>query len=307
MMATTATLASPSDSRSAGASTWTVADLLAGVGMGDAAAWGELVRRYQGLLVRRAHRYHLQEADLLDAVQTTWQRLVEHWDAIEQPERLGGWLATTVGRECLRIVNGRRACVPEADVAVAIVDPRPDPEQHAVDADLATAVRELVDALPERRQAMVRADFLGFHIRRMRKRGTNKHYVYTTPSRASVQKARNRVRERTYRSTLNRDLDELITSVNRFLRGWANYFRHGVSKATFNAIDHHAWWRLAGWIRRKHHLTSRSQLRRRFCGAGWRIAHNGVVFTGASSVTVTRYRYRGANILTPWTPTATSG
>ena len=30
-------------------------------------------------------------------------------------------------------------------------------------------------------------DFLGFHIRRMRKRGTNKHYVYTTPSRKSVQ------------------------------------------------------------------------------------------------------------------------
>ena len=34
-----------------------------------------------------------------------------------------------------------------------------------------------------------------------------------------------------------------------------------MSKATFKAIDHHAWWRLAGWIRRKHHLTSRSQLR----------------------------------------------
>ena len=64
-------------------------------------------------------------------------------------------------------------------------------------------------------------DFLGFHIRRMRKRGTNKHYVYTTPSRASVQKARNRLREKTYRSTRNGDLDELITSLNRFLRGWA--------------------------------------------------------------------------------------
>jgi hypothetical protein len=34
----------------------------------------------------------------------------------------------------------------------------------------------------------------------------------------------------------NGDLDELITSLNRFLRGWANYFRHGVSKATFNAF-----------------------------------------------------------------------
>ena len=80
-----------------------------------------------------------------------------------------------------------------------------------------------------------------------------------------------------------------------------------MSKATFNAIDSHAWLRLAGWIRRKHHLTGRNQLRRRFCDKGWRIAHSGVVFTGASSVTVTRYRYRGANIPTPWTPTATSG
>jgi len=150
-------------------------------------------------------------------------------------------------------------------------------------------------------------DFLGFHIRRMRKRGTNKHYVYTTPSRKSVQKIRNRVREKTYRSTLNRDLDELITSLNRSLRGWANYFRHGVSKATFDGVDSHAWLRLAGWIRRKHRLPSRKQLRRRFCDQGWRIAHNGVVFTGASSVKVTRYRYRGANIPTPWTPTTISG
>ena len=45
-----------------------------------------------------------------------------------------------------------------------------------------------------------------------------------------------------------------------------------------------------------------SQLRRRFCDKGWRFAHNGVVFTGASSVAVIRYRYRGNNIPTPWTP-----
>ncbi len=32
---------------------------------------------------------------------------------------------------------------------------------------------------------------------------------------------------------------------------------------------------------------------------GWRIAHNAVLFTGASSVAVTRYRYHGANIPTP--------
>jgi RNA-directed DNA polymerase len=43
---------------------------------------------------------------------------------------------------------------------------------------------------------------------------------------------------------------------------------------------------------------------------GWRFAYNGAVFTGASRVTVTRYRYRGNTIPTPWTPkpaAATSG
>ncbi len=44
------------------------------------------------------------------------------------------------------------------------------------------------------------------------------------------------------------------------------------------------------------------EMRRRFCDTGWRFACNGVVFTGASSVKVTRYRYRGGNIPTPRTP-----
>jgi RNA-directed DNA polymerase len=145
-------------------------------------------------------------------------------------------------------------------------------------------------------------DFLGFHIRRMRKRGTQKTHVYTIPSRKSVQKIRDRVREKTYRSTQNMDLDELLVSLNRSLRGWANYFRHGVSKATFKAVDHHAWRRIATWIYRKHNRKiGWKQLRRRYCDRGWRIAHNGVVFTGASSVAVYRYRYRGVNIPTPWT------
>jgi RNA-directed DNA polymerase len=45
-----------------------------------------------------------------------------------------------------------------------------------------------------------------------------------------------------------------------------------------------------------------TEIRRRFCDHGWRLAYDGAVLTGASSVTVTRYRYRGAQIPTPWTP-----
>jgi hypothetical protein len=51
----------------------------------------------------------------------------------------------------------------------------------------------------------------------------------------------------------------------------------------------------------KHRLGMK-ELRRRFCDQGWRFAHNGVAFTGASSVTVKRYRYRATHIATPWTP-----
>ena len=71
----------------------------------------------------------------------------------------------------------------------------------------------------------------------------------------------------------------------------------------FSAVDHHAWGRLMRWTRRKYEGSRRlgmSEMKRRFCGKGWRFAQGKVVFTGASSVTVTRYRYRGSKIATPW-------
>ena len=94
--------------------------------------------------------------------------------------------------------------------------------------------------------------FLGFDIRRMRKRGTQKYYVYTRPSRKAVQAIKDKVTAKTYRSTRHMGLDELITSLNRSLAGWANYFRYGVSKAVFSAVDSHAWNRLMRWIRAKY-------------------------------------------------------
>ena len=148
-------------------------------------------------------------------------------------------------------------------------------------------------------------DFLGFHIRRMRKPGTQKHYVYTKPSRKAIQAIKDTVKAKTYRSTRHQSPEELITSLNRSLAGWANYFRYGVSKATFSAIDHFTWGRLMRWIRAKYagkHRLGMTALRRRFCDQEWRFACNGVVFTGASSVAVKRYRYRGSNIPTPWSP-----
>jgi RNA-directed DNA polymerase len=150
-------------------------------------------------------------------------------------------------------------------------------------------------------------DFLGFTIRRMRKRGTQKHYVYTVPSKTAIQAVKDKVSAKTYRSTLHLSPEVLIRSINRTLGGWANYFRYGVSSAVFHTVDNHAWHRIMRWLRRKYHTRRSSigmpELRRRFCERGtWRFAVHGVRFTGASSVHTTRYRYRGSKIPTPWTP-----
>ena len=148
-------------------------------------------------------------------------------------------------------------------------------------------------------------DFLGFSIRRQRKRGTQKWYVYTRPSKKAIQSVKDKVSAKTYRSTRHQNLDDVLRGINQSLGGWASYFRHGVSKATFSAVDNHAWNRLMRWIRAKYKgktVLSMAEMRRRFCDVGWRFACNGVKFTGASSVSVSRYRYRGSNIPTPWTP-----
>jgi RNA-directed DNA polymerase len=145
-------------------------------------------------------------------------------------------------------------------------------------------------------------DFLGFHIHRRRKRGTQKHYVYTTPSKKAVQALKRKVRDKTHRSSRNMQVKAMLSTVDRMVRGWANYYRHGVSSATFDHVDHFTWWRLATWIRDKHSRITLTELKRRFCDHGWRLTHNGATYRGASSVTVSRYRYRGSTIRTPWTP-----
>jgi hypothetical protein len=103
------------------------------------------------------------------------------------------------------------------------------------------------------------------------------------------------VKAKTNRATRHLSLTEVLVSLNRMLRGWANYFRHGVSKQTFGAIDNHAWHCITKWIFHKYSRLSWQQLRRRFCLPGsWTLAHDGTKVTGASSVKVVRYRYRGS-------------
>lgn len=81
------------------------ATLLARAAQGDQRAWDQLVESHTRLLWAVARSFRLDSADANDVVQTTWLRLVEHLDRIEDPTRLVGWLVTTARRESMRVLR----------------------------------------------------------------------------------------------------------------------------------------------------------------------------------------------------------
>jgi Group II intron, maturase-specific domain/MOSC N-terminal beta barrel domain len=84
-------------------------------------------------------------------------------------------------------------------------------------------------------------------------------------------------------------------------RGWANYFKHAVAKHTLDRLQAFVWWRIITWVKYRHRMSWKA-IRRWFKGpTGWRpIALDGIELFSVASVPVTRYRWRGTKILSPW-------
>src|SRR5262245_3580795 len=102
--------------------------LVRAAAQGDEAAWNAIVDRFQGLVWATVRAHRLSPADAADVAQTTWLRLVENLDRIRDPERLGGWLATTARRECLRHIrlHGRELSTDGAEVFESAADEPPE-------------------------------------------------------------------------------------------------------------------------------------------------------------------------------------
>lgn len=147
-------------------------------------------------------------------------------------------------------------------------------------------------------------DFLGFRIQRHRKKGTNKLTVYTYPSKKALTSITAKVRALTKKAQ-HQSLADLLGRLNAVLRGWCGYFRHGVSKATFGYLDSYAWHRVTQWLLKRHKHLNWAELYRRFLTGrpGNRPAADGLVMFDATTMPVTRYRWRASNIPTPWAST----
>ena len=132
-----------------------LAELVHAAGEGDQAAWNSIVERFGGLVWATVRAHRLNAVDGAEVVQTTWLRLVEHLDRIRDPERLGGWLATTARNECLRQIRHSAREIPSelADLERG--------DSGTLDQDLLTAERDRAfwkafTELGERCQALLR-------------------------------------------------------------------------------------------------------------------------------------------------------
>ncbi len=142
-------------------------------------------------------------------------------------------------------------------------------------------------------------DFLGWHIQRCSWRGrTGKRAVYTYPSKKALASVMEKVRVLTRREK-HRTLADLLRRLNPVLRGWCSYFRHGVSSRTFSYLDHFAFWRIVGWLRKRYPKLNWGTLHRRFL-PGWEVRDGGINRFRPQAVPIVRYRYRGTKIPNLW-------
>jgi Group II intron, maturase-specific domain len=96
-------------------------------------------------------------------------------------------------------------------------------------------------------------DFLGFHHRMVdsfSKPGFR--YLARWPSARATQAARQRIRELTDRRRLLLPVEGVVADLNRFLTGWAGYFRRGNSTVQFHKVDLYVADRLARWLGKRH-------------------------------------------------------
>lgn len=88
-------------------------------------------------------------------------------------------------------------------------------------------------------------DFLGFNVRKYNGK------LLIKPAKPAVKRMLSNIRE-LIKTSATAKTENLIRQLNRKLRGWANYYRHVVSKKAFAYVDHQVFQALRTWINRRH-------------------------------------------------------
>jgi RNA-directed DNA polymerase len=105
-----------------------------------------------------------------------------------------------------------------------------------------------------------RFDFLGYSFGPHCYKGNGQWYLSASPSKKSVQRLKTKVGNLLVPAN-NDPWPELRDTLNRYLRGWSNYFRHGTRRATFRAVDRYVYERVRDFLARRHQVAGRGTRR----------------------------------------------
>jgi RNA polymerase sigma factor (sigma-70 family) len=129
---------------------------------GDSTAWEALITRYQRLIYSIPVKARLLPDDAADVFQSVCLKLYEKLSTLRDRERVSSWLITTTTREVWRVVaRNRRDAAPagpdeeEADALSRIAATGPLADEQRESLEQQQAVRQAVDALPERCRNLV--------------------------------------------------------------------------------------------------------------------------------------------------------
>ncbi len=140
-------------------------------------------------------------------------------------------------------------------------------------------------------------NFLGFTIRSYNGK------LLTKPQKEKVQAHLRRIKNYLRRNQQT-PAWRVVKDLNPITRGWANYYRHGASKVTFEKVDHKVWQKLWPWAKRRHpNKTSKWVRKRYFTQDGyWRLHEGNATMIRHSDTAVTRY-VKISGKATPMNPT----
>ncbi len=157
---------------------------------------------------------------------------------------------------------------------------------RAVLARLGLTLNETKTTIVDATQASF--DFLGFTIQLSRGGRSGKPYPNVRPSEPSLKKIKARLTALTQRELTAIPLSAIVGTVNRSLKGWANYFHYRNSSLAMNKVRNHAEARLRTHLMKRHKVKDRRSGLGRFphadlygryglykvpVGPGWRSAH----------------------------------
>jgi len=103
--------------------------------------------------------------------------------------------------------------------------------------------------------------FLGFELRRVRKRKGEGHFILMTPRKKARQAIKAKIREIIARGGAT-PMPELIQQINATLAGWVNYFRVGNASRAFSEVRDYVEMKIRTLLTRRK--------RRRKSSVGWR-------------------------------------